>query len=78
MGGIAIASTPGILLAGRSRLAVGVIGGGIMGASIVLHLAQAGADVTLFEKTAIASGATGKSFAWLNAFSVDSHYRDIR
>ena len=78
MGGIAIASTSGILLAGRSRLAVGVIGGGIMGASIALHLAQAGADVTVFEKTAIASGATGKSFAWLNAFSDDSHYRDLR
>ena len=49
-----------------------------MGASIALHLAQAGADVIVFEKTAIASGATSKSFAWLNAFSDDSHYRDLR
>ncbi|MBL4580385.1 MAG: FAD-binding oxidoreductase [Gammaproteobacteria bacterium] len=78
IGGMAIASTSGILLAGRSRLTVGVIGGGIMGASIALHLAQAGADVIVFEKTAIASGATSKSFAWLNAFSDDSHYRDLR
>jgi glycine/D-amino acid oxidase-like deaminating enzyme len=78
IGGIAVASTPGILLAARSHLKVGIVGGGIMGASIALHLAQAGADVTVFEKTAPASGATGKSFAWLNAFSDDAHYRDLR
>ena len=32
----------------------------------------------LFEKTAPSSGATGKSFAWLNAFVADRHYRALR
>jgi len=59
-------------------LRVGVIGGGIVGASVAFHLAQAGARVTLFEKTQPASGATGNSFAWLNAFVDDAHYRELR
>ena len=78
MGSAAVAASPRILLAGKSRLCVGIVGGGIIGASIALHLSQAGADVTLFEKTALASGATSKSFAWLNAFSGTPHYRDLR
>ena len=59
-------------------LRVGVVGGGIVGASIALHLAQAGARVTLFEKAQPASGATQNSFAWLNAFVADPHYRSLR
>jgi glycine/D-amino acid oxidase-like deaminating enzyme len=78
MGGVAIASIPGISIAQSSILSVGVVGGGIVGASVALHLAQAGASVTVFEKTAPASGATSKSFAWLNAGSNDPHYRDLR
>ena len=78
MGGVAIATIPGISIAQSSTLSVGVIGGGIVGASVALHLAQAGASVTVFEKTAPASGATSKSFAWLNAGSSDPHYRDLR
>jgi glycine/D-amino acid oxidase-like deaminating enzyme len=59
-------------------LRVGVVGGGIVGASIAYHLAQAGASVTLFEKAQPASGATQNSFAWINAFVDDPHYRDLR
>ncbi|MBL4602192.1 MAG: FAD-binding oxidoreductase, partial [Emcibacteraceae bacterium] len=62
----------------RSTLHVGVVGGGIVGASIALHLAALGAKVTLFEKTALAAGATGNSFAWINASSTNTHYRKFR
>jgi len=61
-----------------ARLKVGVVGGGIVGASIALHLARAGARVTLCEKSAPALGATQNSFAWVNAFVDDRHYRTLR
>jgi len=44
-----------------------VVGGGILGASIAWHLVRRGADVTVLEKTQPAAGASGKSFAWINA-----------
>jgi len=44
-----------------------VAGGGIVGASIALHLARQGASVTLFEKSRPGAGATGDSFAWINS-----------
>ncbi len=44
-----------------------VIGAGIIGASIAYHLSKSGADVTVIEKSAPASGATATSFAWINA-----------
>lgn len=78
LGSVAIAAAPGISMAQSTRLSVGVVGGGIVGASVALHLAQAGASVTVFEKTAPTSGATSKSFAWLNAGSDNSRYRELR
>jgi glycine/D-amino acid oxidase-like deaminating enzyme len=44
-----------------------VIGAGIMGSSIAYHMAKRGAQVTLLEKDAPASGTTRTSFAWLDA-----------
>jgi len=57
---------------------VGVLGAGIVGASIAYHLARAGARVTVFDARGPAQGATQNSFAWLNAFVADAHYRDLR
>src|SRR5580700_4846939 len=59
-------------------LTVGVVGSGIVGASIALHLAQAGADVTLFEKQGPAKGATQNSFGFLNIFDLNKHYQALR
>ena len=62
----------------RRPLRVGVVGAGIVGASIAYHLSRAGARVTVFEKAQPGSGATQNSFAWLNAFVADPHYRALR
>ena len=57
---------------------VGVIGAGIVGASIGLHLAQAGAEVIVFEKLGPAAGATRNSFAWVDPWTLDLHYQQLR
>jgi glycine/D-amino acid oxidase-like deaminating enzyme len=74
----ATASLNSLVFAQGPKMSVGVVGGGILGASIAMHLSRSGADVTLFEKAAPATGATGKSFAWINAFTNDPHYRALR
>lgn len=79
VGSLAATASVGPLAFGKERnISVGVVGGGIVGASVAMHLSRAGADVTLFEKEAPATGATGKSFAWINAFTSDPHYRALR
>jgi len=56
-----------------------VIGAGIIGASIAYHLTRRGADVTILDKTGPAAGATGKSFAWINAnHAADDAYHRLR
>ncbi|MEM7043448.1 MAG: FAD-binding oxidoreductase [Pseudomonadota bacterium] len=54
-----------------------VIGAGIVGASIAYHLAKRRADVTIIDRVGIAAGATGKSFAWINAhhFKSEAYHR---
>jgi glycine/D-amino acid oxidase-like deaminating enzyme len=48
------------LAAGRSA-DVAIIGGGIVGTATAAFLAQAGVQVTLYERTAIAAGASGRN-----------------
>src|SRR3989304_5972479 len=72
--GVAVAALPGAPWVPAAPRRVGG-GGGIVGASIAYHLARRGAEVTLFEKTKPASGATANSFAWINAtFSKKPHH----
>jgi len=78
VGSLAAASVSPLAVGQQQQIPVGVVGGGIVGAAIALHLAEMGAHVTLFEKTAPAAGATSKSFAWINAFTTDPHYRALR
>jgi glycine/D-amino acid oxidase-like deaminating enzyme len=42
-----------------------VVGGGVIGTSIAWHLASRGADVTVFERSAIACAASGKAGGFL-------------
>lgn len=42
-----------------------VVGGGVVGASAAYHLARDGHRVVLLERSGIAGGVTGSSFAWL-------------
>ena len=76
--GIATAGLAAPLIATTHSLRVGVIGGGIVGGSIAMHLAEAGASVTVFEKAGPAQGATQNSFAWVNAFTDNAHYQALR
>ena len=50
-----------------NRIAVTVIGAGIVGAAISYTLAKCGASVTVIERNYPGSGATSHSFAWINA-----------
>jgi len=81
LAGILAAGSAGWLrpaVCAHASLRVGVVGGGIVGASIAMHLSQAGAEVVVFERIAPAQGATQNSFAWVNAFVDDAHYRALR
>lgn len=48
-------------------LDVAVIGAGVVGASIAWRLSQAGARVKVIERSRPAAGASGATFAWVNA-----------
>ena len=65
-GGLTLAGIP-ITRPQLGQARIVVAGGGILGASISYHLAKRGAHVVLLEKERPAAGATGNSFAWLNA-----------
>lgn len=56
-----------------------VIGGGVLGVSTAHQLARQGASVTLVSDTALASGASGRSLAWLNSAGPRStEYHQLR
>ncbi|MEE2670019.1 MAG: FAD-binding oxidoreductase [Gemmatimonadota bacterium] len=65
--GVSVSALPGFRSSRRAPRRVVVVGSGIVGSSIAYHLARRGAEVTVCEKDAPASGATSKSFAWINA-----------
>ncbi|MEM7522488.1 MAG: FAD-binding oxidoreductase [Pseudomonadota bacterium] len=44
-----------------------IVGAGIIGASLAHSLTRAGAEVVVAERAGPASGATGKSFGWINS-----------
>ncbi len=51
----------------RGGPSVVVIGAGIVGASIAYHLCRRGASVTVIDEHSPGSGASSRSFAWINA-----------
>ncbi len=78
LAGATALALPRVSIARQAQPRIGVVGGGIVGTSICLHLAKAGAEVTLFEREAPAAGATSKSFAWLNAMTDNVDYHQLR
>lgn len=55
-----------------------VVGAGILGASISVHLTELGAQVTMVDGGVPGMGATRVSYAWLNAYGkTPFHYHDI-
>jgi glycine/D-amino acid oxidase-like deaminating enzyme len=63
----------------RDTRRVAVVGGGILGASTAASLARHGAKVTLFTEGRFASGASGRSLAWLNSHDRwSAEYRNLR
>ncbi|MEO5614771.1 MAG: FAD-binding oxidoreductase [Cypionkella sp.] len=56
-----------------------IIGAGIVGASLALHLSRQGATVTVLETATPASAASGRSFGWINAsFYQSSAHHHLR
>lgn len=47
---------------------IAVVGGGVLGMSIAAGLAARQAEVVLLTEHGLASGASGRSFSWLNSF----------
>ncbi|MEX3011921.1 NAD(P)/FAD-dependent oxidoreductase [Hoeflea sp. TYP-13] len=54
---------------GQSNPKIVIVGAGIIGASVAYHLARRNASVTLIDGGNPEDSATGKSFAWINAWS---------
>jgi glycine/D-amino acid oxidase-like deaminating enzyme len=77
--GLLLGGLHGVRALARGADRIIVVGGGIVGASICYQLARRGARVTLLEKSHPAAGATGRSFAWINAnFSKQpQHYHTL-
>lgn len=71
-------AVPQLAFAAGGKPRVGIIGAGIIGATIAAYLADVGAEVIVFEKEAPAAGATRASLAWINPSTVNVHYRDLR
>ena len=65
-------------MADSKALRVVVVGAGIVGASIAYHLARRQVSVTVLERHQPGAGASGHSFAWINAFGKEPYpYHDL-
>jgi glycine/D-amino acid oxidase-like deaminating enzyme len=64
--GMAVSGLPHVAAQTRTPRVV-VAGAGIIGANVAYQLAKRGAAVTVIERDTPATGATAKSFAWINA-----------
>src|SRR6266511_416434 len=73
--GVAVAGLPTFQTTSSSRIVIA--GGGMIGANIAYQLAKRGASVTLLERSQPATGATAKSFAWINAKKRPHDYFDL-
>lgn len=62
-----VARTPYPVLEGDVAADVAIVGGGFMGLSTALHLAEAGASVCVLEATSIGYGASGRNGGQVNA-----------
>jgi glycine/D-amino acid oxidase-like deaminating enzyme len=60
------------MTSGAEAIRVVVVGGGILGVSTAQQLARRGAKVTLVSEAGLASGASGRSLAWLNSAAIRS------
>ncbi len=76
--GVSVSALPGFRPPWRAPRRVVVVGSGIVGSSIAYNLARRGAEVTVCEMAAPASGATSKSFAWINASAGKRPYHYYR
>ncbi|GAB3562148.1 FAD-binding oxidoreductase [Amycolatopsis endophytica] len=57
---------------------IAVVGLGVLGAGVARSLAVAGAEVTVFERSAPLAGTSGTSFAWTNSHSKNPRsYHDL-
>lgn len=56
-----------------ARAQVVVVGGGVFGACVALHLARAGADALLLERGELASGATGRNAGILSPGTTEGY-----
>lgn len=55
-----------------SKLSVAVVGAGVLGASAAYHLARAGAEVTVYERSpSVAMGVTARAFGWVGTAAGD-------
>lgn len=63
-------------LAANAECDVVVLGGGITGALVAFHLAEAGVDTLLLERRDVAMGSTAASTALLQ-YEVDTHLTDL-
>lgn len=73
--GVAIAGFPSLQTSTPRRIVIA--GAGMLGANIAYQLAKRGAAVTVLERASPGTGATAKSFAWINAKKRPHEYFDL-